>query len=366
MKVGILTFHASHNYGSMLQAYALQQTVLKLGHECEIINLRTAVQKSMYKPFYRQKGWVKKLKAIRYPKLAIDDARKHRLFEKFLEERLILTPVEYHTAEELKQAHLDFDAYISGSDQIWNTICFDYISSYYLDFVKLGKRIAYAPSMGPIPEKQIEKCFFPFIKDSISHYDAVSVREEGTAETLKKIVGKEFETVVDPTLLINSSQWSDLAGNKPIIDGDYIFLYTPWVDENKELYDYAAKLASQSGLKVISTLNQGIRRWGKNKGFSYHLATGPIEFLNLLKYARFVLSASFHAVVFSIIFGKTFYAYKGMEDSRISSLLKIVSLEQTADVNKWKNLVCDNNKANISLCPYISKSLQYLKNALNG
>lgn len=366
MKVGIITFHAAHNYGSMLQAYALQQTVLKLGHECEIINLRTAVQKSMYKPFYRQKSWVKKLKAIRYPKLAIDDVRKHRLFEKFLEERLILTPVEYNTAEELKQAHLDFDAYISGSDQIWNTICFDYISSYYLDFVKLGKRIAYAPSMGPIPEKQIEKCFFPFIKDSISHYDAVSVREEGTAETLKKIVGKDFETVVDPTLLINSSQWSDLAGNKPIIDGDYIFLYTPWVDWNKELYDYAAEMSCRHKIKVISTLHNGIWQWNKSNGFCYHLATGPIEFLNLIKYARFVLSASFHAVVFSIIFGKAFYAYKGMEDSRISSLLRLVGLERNAVIDEWQLSFYDGDEVNASLSSVISKSIQFLKDTLNG
>ena len=77
MKVGIITFHASHNYGSMLQAYALQQTVLRLGHECEIINLRTSIQKRYYLPFLLQPGKRKKAKAIIHPILAIDDVRKY-------------------------------------------------------------------------------------------------------------------------------------------------------------------------------------------------------------------------------------------------------------------------------------------------
>ena len=141
-KVGIITFHASHNYGSMLQAYALQQTVLKFGFECEIINLRTHAQREMYRPFYRQNGWRKKLKAIRYPFLAMDDVRKHRFFEKFLNQKYILSPDTYTSAEELKDANLDYDCYISGSDQIWNTSCGDFSTAYYLDFVKSGKRIA--------------------------------------------------------------------------------------------------------------------------------------------------------------------------------------------------------------------------------
>lgn len=147
-KVGIITFHASHNYGSMLQAYALQQTVLRLGCECEIINLRTQLQRKIYSPFFMYKGWAKKLKALRYPRLAIEDIKKHQKFEQFLHEKYILSPHTYTTAEELKNANLDYDCYISGSDQIWNTSCADFLTSYFFDFVKHGKRIAYAPVWG--------------------------------------------------------------------------------------------------------------------------------------------------------------------------------------------------------------------------
>lgn len=127
MKVGIITFHASHNYGSMLQAYALQQTVLRLGHECEIINLRTSIQKRYYLPFLLQPGKRKKAKAIIHPILAIDDVRKYWKFEKFLKDKYILSPRTYSTAEALKEDCLDYDFFISGSGHFRSLVVFQYI-----------------------------------------------------------------------------------------------------------------------------------------------------------------------------------------------------------------------------------------------
>lgn len=112
--VGIITFHASHNYGSMLQAYALQQTVKSLGFDCRIINLRTPVQRQFYKPFYLQDGWIKKVKAIRYPLIACADIRKHQLFEQFMLDHYLMTEVEYISSEELRNNPPIFDYYISG------------------------------------------------------------------------------------------------------------------------------------------------------------------------------------------------------------------------------------------------------------
>lgn len=161
MKVGIITFHAAHNYGSMLQAYALQQVVTSLGHDCCIINLRTPRQKRYYSPFYLKGGLRSKIKALAYPAVAVNDWRKHRLFEKFLRSYLILTPAEYSSSEQLRHASLDFDIVISGSDQIWNTCCFDHEPAYFLDFCNDAKRVAYAPSMGPDPENQVEPRLYP-------------------------------------------------------------------------------------------------------------------------------------------------------------------------------------------------------------
>ena len=365
-KVGIITFHAAHNYGSMLQAYALQQTVLGLGYECEIINLRTKIQRESYLPFFMHKGWAKKLKAIRYPRLAIEAIKKHRKFEKFLHEKFILSPHTYTTAEELKNANLDYDYYISGSDQIWNTSCFDFLSSYYLDFVKCGKRIAYAPSMGPKPFKQIGIDFYPFIKESVAHYDAIAVREQDEAILLKQVAGITPPVVLDPTLLVNPQEWSNMAGDKPLIKGNYIFVYTPWYDEYKPLFTIVLNLAKLHNLKIIYSSPDYVSQWRKEPSFQYYTAVGPIEFLNLVKFSKYVFCGSFHAVVFSILFNKPFFAYEGMNDSRIAPLLKITNLEKCAEIESGQLPISySNEKTREKLESHISKSIQYLKNAID-
>ncbi len=206
-KIGIITFHASHNYGSMLQAYALKRTVEALGYICEIINFRTKRQKDIYKPFCLSAHWLQILKTIKYPKLALDDLKKHRLFEKFLRNYLTTSHKEFSNSQQLADAHLDYDAYISGSDQIWNTCCFDYDAAYFLDFTSNATKIAYAPSMGPNPETQVKASDEPAIKAYLSAYNFISVREEGTADRVERIAGKRPEVCLDPTLLLNKEKW---------------------------------------------------------------------------------------------------------------------------------------------------------------
>lgn len=362
MKVGIITFHASHNYGSMLQAYALQQTVLSLGHECEIINLRTSAQRKMYRPFYKQPGWIKKLKAIRYPLLALDDVRKHHLFEKFLNTNYQLSSKTYSSADALSKAQHDYDCYISGSDQIWNTNCSDFSTSYFLDFVKKGRCIAYAPSMGPLPFRVDISSQFR-LANLLEQYQAISVREPNTAERIKQLTGKNAIVTADPTLLLSTFQWSSLAGEKPLVKGEYILLYTPWYEEYKELYEQAAALAANNCINIVCTIPEACNLWHKNPYFKYFTAVGPIEFLNLIKYSKSILCGSFHAVVFSLIFGKPFYAYKGMDDSRISHLLNHIGLEKCADSIESTDSI-DVFHAYDKLKPFIDSSRRFLKESL--
>lgn len=366
-KVGIITFHASHNYGSMLQAYALQQTVLRLGCECEIINLRTQLQRKIYSPFFMYKGWAKKLKALRYPRLAIEDIKKHQKFEQFLHEKYILSPHTYTTAEELKNANLDYDCYISGSDQIWNTSCADFLTSYFFDFVKHGKRIAYAPSMGPQPFKQIGIKYHSLIKEFVTRYDAITVREQDTATLLKQIADITAPVALDPTLLINLQDWSALAGDKPLVDGNcnYIFVYTPRYDDYKPLFTVALELAKQHNLKIICSLPDNVSKWRKEPHFQYYTAVGPIEFLNLVKYSKYMFCGSFHAVVFSILFNKPFFAYEGMNDSRIAPLLKMINLEWCTDMLEGQlPMPYNDEKTRNKLEFHINQSIQYLKDAI--
>lgn len=365
-KVGIITFHAAHNYGSMLQAYALQQIILRLGYDCEIINLRTKDQRKYYLPFFIHKGWVKKIKALIYPRLAIKEIQKYRKFEKFLHDKFILSPHTYTTTEELRNANLDYDYYISGSDQIWNTSCLDFQTSYYLDFVKQGKRIAYAPSMGPKPCEQVKKSSLTAIKELITRYDAIAVREQDTASLLNQIANIKVQVVLDPTLLINPQEWTALAGNKPLIKGNYIFLYTPWHKEYKSLFTSALKLAKLHNLKIICSLPDNAFLWRNEPNIQFYTAVGPIEFLNLVKYSKYMFCGSFHAVVFSMLFNKPFFAYDGMNDSRIASLLTMANLEQCAEIQEGQLPISYNNENTLKkLEPYINQSIQYLKNEIN-
>lgn len=362
MKVGIITFHASHNYGSMLQAYALQQTVLALGHECEIINLRTKAQKDMYMPFYRQHGWIKKAKALRYPFLAIDDIKKHKLFEKFLNHKLILSSATFSSVKELEDAPLDYDFYISGSDQIWNTWCTDFSTAYYLDFVKTGKRVAYAPSMGPAPSRG-DEAFNIFISECLSRYDSISVREPDTAKRIQQISGMEAAVVADPTLLLPLSAWSSLAGETPLVKGKYLLLYTPWYESYRDLYIQAAEMAKQNGIRVICTIPEGYRAWHNEDNFDYYTAVGPAEFVNLIKFSKGIMCGSFHGVVFSLLFNKPFYAYKGMDDCRISHLLELTGLQNCAyspDLDLSHEFTYDCDK----LRSFIATSRHFLHDSL--
>ena len=366
-KVGIITFHASHNYGSMLQAYALQKTVEALGYNCEIINFRTKRQKKMYRPLPLDPRLLSVLKTIRFPKLAFNDLRKHRLFEEFIHEYLKVTNAEYSNLQQLREANFDYDAYISGSDQIWNTYCYDYDPAYFLDFVKgSAKKIAYAPSMGPRPETDVKTNNDSSIKKYLSFYNALSVREEGTADRIERITGIRPTVCLDPTLLLSREDWYSLTDNVSHIQGDYILLYTPLCDE--KLYDKATEIAKKYHLKVVVTLFNHCFRYRNNRCIESYTPVGPKEFLTLIKYSRFVVCKSFHAVVFSLIFSRPFYAVNGMNDNRVNHLLKLTGLENFANYPE-KNILDFGPdtfvKAFALLQPAKDKSINFLQDALS-
>lgn len=326
-KVGIITFHAAHNYGSMLQAYALQQVVLSMGYDCEIINFRSIVQKEQYKPIFMVGTlYGKCVRFIIQATYALGILKKHRLFERFLKEELILSKKEYTTLKDLESENFNYDYYISGSDQIWNTYTIDFNYAYFLPFVKSGKRIAYAPSMGP--HLGIDKFGnLDSISDLLKKYDALSVREIAGSKYIANLINKPVTTVLDPTLLLDSQRYNELICNKPLIKGEYIFIYSP--NYNERVYEMAYKLGKKYNKKVV--LSQGFRtkeemlKWGRK--LKIYAAVGPKEFLNLCKNASIICCDSFHAVVFSILFKKCFFVLDGMRDNRISNLLQITDLQ---------------------------------------
>ena len=327
--VGIITFHASHNYGSMLQAYALQQTILDMGMKCEIINLRTPRQRKMYSRYIHRSLLKRLMLTLRYPGCQDMHDRKYRLFEEFLNNEYILSPKEYPSLQALEADCPVYDAYISGSDQIWNTSCYDFDWSYFLPFVSGKPKIAYAPSMGPVPDKEVMDENAMRIKELLAGYDSIAVRERGTAQRLESLTGKTYPLAMDPTMLLPASRWKAMAGDRPLTGKDpYMFFYTPWY--RKEIYQLAKDMSERLGLKaVVSQVSKDILRdWGNDSSFRFLAAAGPREFLNYCRHAEMIVGGSFHLAVFSILFKLPFLTYDGMNDSRISSLLTLTGLER--------------------------------------
>ena len=177
-KIATITFHASYNYGSNLQAYALQEFIKKLCHnDCKynIINLRTEVQKGMYKsPFYKKniRNLIKFLILFKY----VNQFNKKEIyFENFINEKLNLTK-EYKNYDELKNEKFDYDYYISGSDQLWNLQATDFDWSYYLEFIDSKNKISYAGSFGPIKRNWTNEEKRRVVRN-LKKYKYISVRE---------------------------------------------------------------------------------------------------------------------------------------------------------------------------------------------
>lgn len=367
-KIATITFHASYNYGSNLQAYALQEYIKKIGAnqiDYNIINLRTPIQKEMYKSIFEKKGLKNNIKKILYFKYKKDLDGKQKKFEDFINNNLNITK-EYNSLLELEKDTLNYDYFISGSDQVWNSQAVDFDWANYLEFVKKGKKLSYAASFGPLKQNWSEE-EKERIRKNLQSYDYISVREEGSFENVKKLIGKNPDIHVDPTMLLTEQDWTKLIKPEPLIKEDYILLYD--LKRKPETAYIAKKISELTGMQVVITRESGKKIYLSN--FKKYFDCGPIEFLNLLKNSKLVLSSSFHGAVFSVIFHKPFFAINGDKDFRISTMLKKMglsnrSINETNIEEKMKiNDKIDFEKAEELLNVERKKAELYLKKSLD-
>lgn len=367
-KILTITFHASYNYGSCLQAYALQEYVKKLeNYECDykIINLRTDIQKQMYKNCYEKNDFRSNIKKILFLKEKKAILIKKDKFEKFLKDYLSLTQ-EYSSLEKIKKDNIKSDYYLAGSDQLWNLQANDFDWANYLEFVNNGKKISYAASFGPKVQQWNEE-EKKRIKRDLQKFDMLSVREQGSFNNVKELIGNEPEINVDPTMLLDKEEWEKIIDNKKVYkEGEYIFLYNL---KDKDYVKLAQKISKELGLPIVVSM------YGNKLeliyGFKKEYACGPLEFLNLIKNAKLVLSSSFHGTIFSIIFNKPFFALNGNNDLRINTLLKKMDLqERSIELENYKEKCKNAFEINFEQSKKLlkneqEKSKEYLKRALD-
>lgn len=319
--IGILTFHASHNYGSMLQAYALQTYLSTLGHTVKVINIRPEDQKRLYEHPFKNilKSKRALAKAILKPGLFIQDIIQWNKFESFLSDYLNLTSKEYKSYTEIEKDldRLALDVMITGGDQIWNLLCCDFDLSFVLPFNRSQiKKISYAPSMGRETKYMKEPPYVHIFKKYVASYDVISTREPDSAQFLSELLNRNVRVVADPVFLLTKQQYEHIINDEPIINGRYFFYYTPSKLYAPGAFESASEYAKSRKLKLVSA-NAGFRQ----KDVVKKNSSGPLEFLNLLFHAEFVCGTSFHLAVFSLLFHKDFAIFNGNKDPRMANIL---------------------------------------------
>lgn len=377
MRVGLMTCYID-NYGACLQAYALQNAI-KSVHNCEIIRYvpyddlkrisdghmtvepwRIKIIRAIYHPikFFKRKIYLNKTKL-----------RKVK-FEEFRKQYLLFGERDYKSWNELKDTPPNYDAFVCGSDQIWNPVIHNNmnVGPYFLDFVPSEiKKVAYAPSIGA--EEIPQECRDEMMR-LIKRFNTVSVREQRGAEIIEEISGIKTRVVLDPTLLFDGKWWSNVCRTVNI-KTPYIFSYL--FNENPDTYKFVADISKKLGYKVITLPYAFKDVYSKSKKI---YDAGPTEFLWLIKNASLIITDSFHATAFSINFNKEFYCILRNNDaeinnmnSRIFNILTLTGLEsrlitnlteETFDMKKKINYEEVNKKLNKQR----KDDMQFLKKAL--
>ena len=202
MRTGLITFHFAHHYGAQLQALATMRAIQSLGHDCEIIDYRLP-HTTRTNQLFKKSGGVRGMASDAHTALHYGAfQRRFRRFEAFVAEEMALSPRRYTAFEQLRADPPAYDVYVAGSDQIWNPYIFQdkqFDPPFLLGFVREGRRIAYAPSLGvpELPEDKAEE-----LRRFLTPFSALSVREKRGQVLLREAAGRDARVVLDPTLLL--------------------------------------------------------------------------------------------------------------------------------------------------------------------
>ncbi len=359
MKLGILTFHCAHNYGAILQCFALQQYLMSLGHDVFVID---------YKPLYllreyRKHSWRHWIcsdikltfrKIVTEPSLWSTRNLRYNAFDRFIKAKLNLYPYKKG------MDYSDYDALFLGSDQIWEAP----ITGGKFDPVFFGKGakcrvISYAASN---KTKELTEKEQHWYKSTLAMFHRVGVREQSLRDLLATIIDKPVYLNVDPTLLANNYLLEGLRDERKIKDR-YVLVYE--VVEHRKVIDLAKQYAQRLNARVV-ILDAYIVTddWELRDQIA-----SPEDFVNYIRYAECVFTTSFHGTAISVLCHTDFYSFKqhNASDWRISSLLEQLGLSQRfVDMSALPDVVrVDYSLITNRLSDIINESRVYVKEALS-
>lgn len=372
MEIGIITFHGSHNHGSMLQAYATQKLISNIGHESEIINFRMKSQKEYYTLYQTKYGKMRFFRGLLLIPIHGARSKREAKFEDFLNSRMILSGRELETYEDLESVSSKYDIYLSGSDQIWSNRIpelvgsdIDYSGVFFLNFVLPGKKkISFASSTGAATKEDLYSK-----ANLLRQYDFISTREVTGAEIICNLIDRKVMTVLDPTLMLSGDDWRKIIKKERVEKDKYIFLYTLKGIRPGRKWGYALnRLGKKLGLKVVCVspffpiVHSGVKNY---------INVGPEDFLNLIENAELVFTDSFHGTAFSVNLEKSFYTLSLEKDSRKADLLKELGLgdqivNSFADIDRIRDYKIDFSVSRERLKKLRTDGYEFLKKAVEG
>lgn len=366
MKVAILSLPLHTNYGGILQAYALQTVLEQLGHEVVLLEQEKQPEKLRLKKLLRL--YIKRIiKNLIGRKCFIFYERRKEKEYPIISQYTQKFISKYIHRKILSFEHLtenDFDAIIVGSDQIWRPCMFPNIENAYLKFAIDWdiKRVAYAASLGvdywEYTPEQTKNCGY-----LIQKFDAISVRENSSIDLLKKYFNVNACHVLDPTLLLTAKDYLNICIDVSESKGT---LLTYILDEATSKSKLVKKIAREKGLKPYSVTAKA----GNVKCPIEERIYPSVEaWLKGFHDAKFVVTDSFHACVFSILFKKQFVVYgnRGRGMARFYSLLQSLDLEDRliTDLSQYKKLAdIDYDRVYVQLAQLKKRSFSYLEHAL--
>lgn len=341
-KIGLCVCYDTKNFGSQLQVLATQKAVEELGYDYEVIRYKKKmtpvfVLKSLPRLFnpYFVNGKLRSIKRKRavkkHPDIASQTAIRDKRFQAFADRYFVRLSKPYVGYEALKEGAEDYNAFLTGSDQLW--LPGNLGSHFYTqEFVPDEKnKAAYATSfgVGSIPWYQKRRT-----KNYLNRFQHLSSRELAGSKIIKNLTGRDSMTVADPTLLFSGEEWLEYIPARQVVEGKYIFCY--FLGDNAKHRETAMELKAKTGLEIVTipfldNFVEGDMKFGDKRLFDVDAA----DFVNLIRNAEYILTDSFHGTVFSILNHKLFVTFnrfmdesKDSRNSRIDSLCSIMGLSE--------------------------------------
>lgn len=367
MKIGILTYHRSHNYGALLQAFALKTFLKKIGYyDVQFVDYYPDYHWDMYanikRVSFKSLSFERKIKypwyLIRYflPLFILKEKRRQN-FIKFIRKHIVKNVTGI--------TNKNYDVVIYGSDQIWRKQrqknCPSFNEVYFgNESINAKKRIAFSASMGII---DLNADDITFLKSHLCNFNSISVRETDLLEKIKSFSDYPIIQTLDPVFLLEKEDWINMI-SKRIIKSKYILFYN--LQGNQEAKKIAQYISECTEYQIVELIG-GI--FGTHFARNVRPIDGPNQFLTWIRHAEYIVTSSFHGVALSIIFEKQFYSCIPNNAKRVSSLLDLFSLSDRL-INSIEEVDLTNSINYHKIKPELNrereKSILFLQNSIKS